>query len=61
MAKKIEIKQVHSPIGKPKRQRRTLEALGLHKMHQSVTHEDSPSLRGMLHMVSDLVEIRDAE
>lgn len=61
MANKLDITLVRSPIGKQKRHRRTLEALGLRKIRQTVTQEDSPSLRGMLHMVSDLIEVREAE
>jgi len=39
------------------RQKATLKALGLHHLNQTVEHEDSETLRGMLNKVSHLVEI----
>ena len=53
----IKIKQVKSKIGYPIDQKRTLKALGLHKISQVVEHEDSPSLRGMIRKVHHLVSI----
>lgn len=53
----IKIKQVRSAIGRTKDQKRTLEALGLKKLHQTVEHPDNPSIRGMVQAVSHLVEI----
>jgi large subunit ribosomal protein L30 len=61
--KNIRITLVRSPIGFSKRHKATVRALGLHRMHQTVEHVDSPSLRGMLYKVSRLVvveEISDA-
>lgn len=57
MAKKLKITQRKSGIDSPRRQRRTLEALGLRRMHQSVVHEDSPQVRGMIEKVRHLVEV----
>lgn len=54
---KIRIKQVKSTIDRPKRQKLTMEALGLRKMHSKVEKEDTPQLRGMLEKVKHLVEI----
>lgn len=53
----IKIKQIKSKIGYPADQKRTLEALGLHRISQVVEKEDSPSLRGMLRKVHHLVTI----
>ena len=50
-----------SPIGYSKRQRRTLEALGLRRMQQTVEKEDSPSIRGMLDKVAHLVTVEKVE
>lgn len=61
MVKKLKITQVKSGIGKNKRQRRTLEALGIRKMHQTVIHNDTPSIRGMITKVSHLVEFEEFE
>ena len=55
----IKIKQIKSKIGFPVDQKRTLSALGLHKINQVVEKEDSPSLRGMLRKVHHLVTIID--
>ena len=54
---KIKIKQVKSVIDRPKRQKSTMVALGLRKMHGKVEKEDTPQLRGMLEKVKHLVEI----
>ena len=53
----IKIKQIKSKIGAPVDQKRTLEALGLHKISQIVECEDTPSLRGMIRKVHHLVNI----
>lgn len=56
---KIKIKQVRSAIGRTKNQKRTLEALGLRKLHQVVEHEVTPSILGMVATVEHLVEVQD--
>lgn len=53
----IKIKQIKSKIGAPADQKRTLEALGLHKISQVVEREDCPSLRGMIRKVHHLVQV----
>jgi len=55
----IKIKQIKSKIGYPVDQKRTLQALGLHKIDQVVEKEDSPSLRGMIRKVHHLVAVID--
>ena len=55
----IKIKQIKSKIGYPVDQKRTLQALGLHKIDQVVEKEDSPSLRGMIRKVHHLVTVID--
>lgn len=60
-AKKLEIKQVRSGIGRPEPHRRTLRALGIKKHQQSVVHDDSPAIRGMIEKVSHLVSVREIE
>ena len=52
---KIKIKQVRSRIGRPKDQRRTLDALGLRKINSEVEHNATPQILGMLRKVSHLV------
>jgi len=53
----IKIKQIRSKIGYPIDQKRTLQALGLHKISQVVEVEDTPSIRGMIHKVHHLVSV----
>jgi large subunit ribosomal protein L30 len=55
----IKVKQIKSKIGYPVDQKRTLQALGLHKISQVVEVEDNPSIRGMLRKVHHLVTIID--
>jgi large subunit ribosomal protein L30 len=56
---KIKITQIKSKNGKPERQKRTLEALGIHKMHHSVEHEATPQILGMVEKVRHLVKIEE--
>ncbi len=55
----IKIKQIRSKIGYPADQKRTLAALGLHKIDQVVEREDTPSVRGMVRKVHHLVSVID--
>ena len=59
--KKIAVKQVRSGIGRPTKQRRTLEALGIKRHQQTVIHNDTPAIRGMIDRVAHLVEVTDVE
>ena len=53
----IKVKQIKSRIGAPVDQKRTLLALGLHKISQVVEIEDTPSNLGMVRKVHHLVEV----
>ena len=55
--KKIKIKQIRSRIGRPKDQKRTLDALGLRKMNATVTHEATPQILGMVHKIKHLITV----
>lgn len=57
--KKIRITQVKSGIGRPLRQKRTLEALGIRKMNQTVEHEATQVILGMVKKVEHLVKIEE--
>jgi len=59
--KVLRITLVKSPIGYDKRQKATIRALGLHRLHQSVEHVDSPALRGMVSKVNHLVEVEEVQ
>ena len=54
--KKYRIKQIKSRIGRTKRQKATLDALGLTKMHQVKEVEGTPQVLGMINKVSYLLE-----
>jgi large subunit ribosomal protein L30 len=54
---RIKLQLVRSPIGGTQRQRATVQALGLRKMHQVVEHTDSPVTRGMIQKVAHLVRV----
>jgi large subunit ribosomal protein L30 len=53
--KTLTVKQIGSPIRRPKEQRATLIGLGLNKMHRTRTLEDTPSVRGMIASLPHLV------
>ena len=55
--KTIKVKQVKSKIGSTKRQKLTLEALGLRKMNAVVEHEATPQILGMVQKVNHLVTV----
>jgi len=61
MAKKIKITQTKSIIDRPKRQKLTIEALGLGRPHYEVVHNDTPQIRGMINKVSHLVKVEEIE
>ena len=56
-AKTIVVKQIGSPIRRPKVQRQTLIGLGLNKMHRTRELPDTPSIRGMVAAIPHLVTI----
>ena len=57
----VRVTLVKSPIGYSKRQKATVRALGLRRMHQTIEHVDSAVLRGMLAKVSHLVLVEENE
>ena len=59
--KKIAIKQVRSGIGRLGKHRRTLEALGFKRHQQTVIHNDTPAIRGMINQIPHLVAVTDVE
>ncbi len=56
---KIKVTQVKSQIRRPKDQKRTLESLGLKKMNQTVEHDATPTILGMVNKVSHLVSVQE--
>ena len=55
----IKITQVRSIIRRPEPQKLTMKALGLRKIHQTVTHEDTPQMRGMINRVHHLIKVEE--
>jgi large subunit ribosomal protein L30 len=56
---RLKVTYVRSVIGQKPDQERTVQALGLRRLHQVVEHEDSPQLRGMVHKVRHLVKVEE--
>ncbi len=56
---KVTVRQTASPIRRKSDQRATLVGLGLNRIGRTATHEDSPSIRGMIAKVHHLVEVVD--
>jgi large subunit ribosomal protein L30 len=57
---KVNITLLRSPIDKPKRQKLTLTALGFRKVNQTVQHEATPQIEGMIRVVQHLVKVENA-
>ena len=61
MAKQLKITLVKSPIGAIPKQRATVAALGLQKMHKTVVMPDNAAMRGMVWRVRHLVRVEEVE
>ncbi|MDD5765470.1 MAG: 50S ribosomal protein L30 [Candidatus Marinimicrobia bacterium] len=57
----LKITQIKSGIDYRARAKRTLEALGIHRMHQTVIHQDNPAIRGMVNSISHLLKIEEVK
>jgi large subunit ribosomal protein L30 len=57
----LKVTQVKSVIGSKGDLKRTVRALGLKRIRDSRTHEDTPQIRGMLHKVRHLVRVEEVE
>jgi large subunit ribosomal protein L30 len=57
---KIKVTKVKSAINRTQNQKRTLEALGLKKTGQTVEHNDTPNILGMVNKVKHLVSVEEA-
>ncbi|MRR19777.1 50S ribosomal protein L30 [bacterium] len=54
---KVRITQIKSKIGQPESQKKILTALGIRKMHQTVEHDDTPQIMGMVTKLKHLVKV----
>ena len=61
MAKKLKITWTKSTIATMRRHRRTIRALGLKHLNQSVVKTDTPQLRGMIHSVGYLLRVEEVD
>ena len=59
MTSKLEITLTKSVIGSKPAQRKTVEALGLRKLNQTVEHKDNVAIRGMIDVVAHLVTVKE--
>ena len=59
MSKQLEITLKRSVIGRKENQKKTVEALGLKKVNDTVVHNDTPAIRGMIKTVSHLVTVKE--
>ncbi len=61
MVVKLRITWIKSGIGYVEVQKRTLKALGFHRLNQSVIHNDCASIRGMVNKVKHLIKVEEAK
>jgi large subunit ribosomal protein L30 len=57
----LKVTQIRSAIDRPEKQKRTIEALGLGRLHRTRLHNDTPQLRGMLRIVHHLVTVEPVD
>lgn len=58
---KLKITQVKSTIDTKEVQKNTILALGLGKIRKTVTHNDTPQIRGMINKVTHLINVEEVE
>jgi len=61
MAKKLQITLIKSPLARKPKHRRTVKALGLKKIGQTVEHKDTPVIRGMVNTVGYLINVEEGK
>ncbi|OVE79003.1 50S ribosomal protein L30 [bacterium I07] len=58
---KLKITQIRSTIRRHESQKRTITALGIHRMHHTVIQPDVPQIRGMIKKVAHLVRVEEVK
>ncbi len=58
---RLKITLIRSPIGRNETQKRTVRALGLRRLHQTVYQPDNPSIRGMIARIPHLLTVEVIE
>ena len=61
MAKKLKLTWVRSDIGAKKDHGRTIRALGLHRLSETVVKDDTPPIRGMIHKIQYMLRVEEVE
>lgn len=61
MARRLRVTQVHSAIKREESQKRTVRALGLRRLQQTVVHDDTPAIRGMIRKIQHLLRVEEVE
>ncbi len=59
MAARLRVTLKRSAIRRAPNQKATVRALGLHRLHASVVHDDTPAIRGMIYTVRHLVTVEE--
>ncbi len=59
--KKLKVTLVRSPIGLSPKQEATVRALGFRRVRQTVVHEDTPTIRGMISRVVHCVQVKEGD
>ncbi len=57
----LRITYSKSAIGYTERQKATIKALGFHRLYETIEHEDSPAIRGMVNKISHLLTVEEVE
>lgn len=57
--KMLKVTLKRSLIGQPEKLKNVVHALGLKKINQIVIHKDNPSIRGMIHKTSHMIEVSE--
>jgi large subunit ribosomal protein L30 len=57
--KKITVRWKRSAIGRPQDQRKTIQGLGFKRLNQTLVLPDQPEIRGMIHRVIHLLEVKE--
>ncbi len=61
MGLRLRITQVRSAIKRERSQGRTIRALGLRRLHETVEHDDTPAIRGMVRKVVHLLAVEEVQ
>ncbi|GJM44258.1 MAG: 50S ribosomal protein L30 [Gemmatimonadota bacterium] len=61
MSGRVRITQYRSAISRRTNQKETIRSLGIRRLHQTVEHDDTPTIRGMIETVKHLVRVEKVE